>query len=54
VIDGEGFVGAGDGCGSPAATTIEFDCPPKDPAPTDFVIDFGQKQDTAIKGWLSA
>jgi hypothetical protein len=36
------------------ATTIEFDGPLKDPAPTDFVIDFGQKQDTAIKGWLSA
>jgi hypothetical protein len=31
-----------------------FHGPLKDPAPTDFVIDFGQKQDTAIKGWLSA
>jgi hypothetical protein len=37
-----------------AATTIEFDGPPKDPVPTDMVIDFGQKQDTAIKSWLGA
>lgn len=34
-----------------AATTIEFDGPPKDPVPQDLVIDLGQKQDEAIKGW---
>jgi hypothetical protein len=33
------------------ATTIEFDGPPNDPAPPDFVIELGQKQDTAIKDW---
>ena len=36
------------------ATTVEFDGPPKDPATTDFVVDFGQKQDAALKGWLSS
>lgn len=33
------------------ATTIEFDGPPNDPAPPDFVTELGQKQDTAIKDW---
>jgi hypothetical protein len=36
------------------ATTVEFDGPTNDPAPTDLIVDFGQKQDTAIKGWLTA
>jgi hypothetical protein len=34
-----------------AATTIEFDGPLNDPAPDDFVIDLGKKQDTAILDW---
>ncbi len=33
------------------ATTIEFDGPPNDPAPPDFVTELGQKQDTAIRDW---
>jgi hypothetical protein len=33
------------------ATTIEFDGPANDPAPDEFVIDLGQKQDTAILDW---
>lgn len=33
------------------ATTIEFDGPPNDPAPEEFVIDLGKKQDTAILDW---
>jgi hypothetical protein len=37
-----------------AAATVEFDGPPKDPAPTEFVVDFGQKQDTAIRNALPA
>lgn len=37
-----------------AATTIEFDGPTADPAPADFVVDLGQKQDTAIKDWQAA
>ncbi|MGY4647937.1 hypothetical protein [Mycobacterium sp. URHB0021] len=36
------------------AATIEFDGPPSDPAPADFVMELGQKQDTAIKDWQSA
>jgi hypothetical protein len=36
------------------ATTVEFDGPTNDPAPSDLVIDFGQKQDSAIKSWLAA
>ena len=32
-----------------AAATVEFDGPPKDPAPTEFVVDLGQKQDSAIR-----
>ena len=39
--------------GNPA-TTIEFDGPPSDPAPTDFVLELGQKQDTAIRDWQAA
>jgi hypothetical protein len=39
------------------ATTIEFDGPPKDPAPADVVDQYGQQQDDAIKtqlaGWAS-
>ena len=34
-----------------AATTIEFDGPLNDPAPDEFVIDLGKKQDTAILDW---
>lgn len=34
-----------------AATTIEFDGPINDPAPDEFVIDLGKKQDTAILDW---
>jgi hypothetical protein len=37
-----------------AAATIEFDGPPRDPAPADFVVELGQKQDTAIKDWQAA
>jgi hypothetical protein len=33
------------------AATIQFEGPPNDPVPTDVVVDFGQKQDTAIKSW---
>jgi len=36
------------------ATTIEFEGPPNDPAPPDFVTELGQKQDTAIKDWQGA
>lgn len=36
------------------ATTVEFAGPTNDPAPNDLISDFGQKQDTAIKGWLAA
>jgi hypothetical protein len=32
-----------------AATSIEFDGPPKDPVPMDLVVEYGQKQDAAIK-----
>jgi hypothetical protein len=35
-----------------AFTTLEFDGPPNELAPPDFVIDVGQKQDTAIKNGL--
>ncbi len=34
-----------------AATTIQFDGPLNDPAPEEFVIDLGKKQDTAILDW---
>jgi hypothetical protein len=34
-----------------AAAMIEFDGPPKDPAPADLVTELGQKQDTAIRDW---
>ncbi|MDT7765708.1 MAG: hypothetical protein QOC63_5128 [Mycobacterium sp.] len=37
-----------------AATTIEFDGAPKDPAPADLVLELGQKQDTAVKDWQAA
>ena len=36
-----------------AAATVQFDGPTADPAPTDFVVDLGQKQDAAIKNALS-
>jgi hypothetical protein len=36
------------------ATTIEFDGTPKDPRPTDLVLELGQKQDTAIRDWQAA
>src|SRR6185312_2116387 len=35
-----------------AAATVEFDGPPADAAPTDFVVDLGQKQDAAINNAL--
>jgi hypothetical protein len=35
------------------ATTIEFDGPTNDPAPSDMVIEFGQKQAAAIKNGLA-
>jgi hypothetical protein len=34
-----------------AAAMLEFDGPPKDPAPADLVTELGQKQDTAIRDW---
>jgi hypothetical protein len=37
-----------------AATTIEFDGAPNDPAPSDLVVEMGQKQDTAIRDWQAA
>jgi len=37
-----------------AATTIEFDGLPKDPAPVDLVLELGRKQDTAIRDWQAA
>jgi hypothetical protein len=36
------------------ATTIEFDGAPKDPAPSDLVLELGRKQDTAIRDWQTA
>ncbi len=36
------------------ATTVEFDGAPKDPAPTDAIVEFGQQQDNAIKKGLPA
>lgn len=35
-----------------AAATVEFDGPAADPAPTEFVVDLGQKQDAAIQNAL--
>ncbi len=35
-----------------AFVNLEFDSPPNDPLPPQFVIDVGQKQDTAIKNGL--
>jgi hypothetical protein len=35
-----------------AFTNLEFDSPPNDPVPPQFVTDVGQKQDTAIKNGL--
>jgi hypothetical protein len=37
-----------------AATTVEFDGAPKDPAPTDAIIEYGQQLDNAIKKGLPA
>ena len=37
-----------------AATTIEFDGAPNDPAPSDLVLELGRKQDTAIRDWQAA
>jgi hypothetical protein len=37
-----------------AAATIEFDGAPKDPAPSDLVLELGRKQDTAIRDWQAA
>jgi hypothetical protein len=37
-----------------AATTVEFDGPPKDPAPTDAIVEYGQQLDNAIKKGLPA
>ena len=36
------------------ATTIEFSGAPKDPAPSDLVLELGRKQDTAIRDWQAA
>jgi hypothetical protein len=36
------------------ATTIEFDGAPKDPAPSDLVLELGRKQDIAIRDWQAA
>ena len=36
------------------ATTIEFDGAPRDPAPSDLVLELGRKQDTAIRDWQAA
>jgi hypothetical protein len=36
------------------ATTIEFAGSPKDPAPSDLVLELGRKQDTAIRDWQAA
>ena len=36
------------------ATTIEFAGAPKDPAPSDLVLELGRKQDTAIRDWQAA
>ncbi|MCV7227561.1 hypothetical protein H7J73_16155 [Mycolicibacterium komossense] len=33
------------------ATTVEFTGPGNDPAPQDLVVQFGQQQDSTIKGW---
>jgi len=35
-----------------AFVNLEFDSPPNDPVPPQFVTDVGQKQDTAIKNGL--
>jgi hypothetical protein len=35
-----------------AFANLEFDSPPNDPEPPQFVADVGQKQDTAIKNGL--
>jgi hypothetical protein len=35
-----------------AFTTVVFEGPANDPVPQDMVVDFGQKQDAAIKRWL--
>jgi hypothetical protein len=35
-----------------AFTNLEFDSPPNDPVPPQFVTDVGQKQDAAIKNGL--
>jgi hypothetical protein len=36
-----------------AVAELEFDGPPNALAPPDFVPDVGQKQDAAIKRWLT-
>ncbi len=36
------------------ATTIAFEGAPKDPAPSDLVLELGRKQDTAIRDWQAA
>lgn len=35
-----------------AAATIQFDGPPADPAPTELVVELGEKQDAAIQNTL--
>jgi hypothetical protein len=35
-------------------TVLEFESPPNDPVPPDFVLDLGRKQDAAIKSGLPA
>jgi hypothetical protein len=36
------------------ATTIEFAGAPKDPAPSDLVVELGRQQDTAIRDWQAS
>jgi hypothetical protein len=36
------------------ATTVEFEGAANDPVPSDLAIQFGQRQDTAIKDWQAA
>jgi len=36
------------------ATTIEFAGAPKDPVPSDLVLELGRKQDTAIRDWQAS
>ena len=37
-----------------AATTIEFDGPPNDPAPADLILELGERQAAKIREWRAA